>query len=46
MGIGDKFDAAKDKVTGKIKEGVGMATDDNSMIVEGKADQVEGAVRI
>lgn len=45
MGLGEKFDAAKDKVTGKAKETVGKATDDNSMVVEGKADQVKGTVK-
>ncbi|MEO8220918.1 MAG: CsbD family protein [Specibacter sp.] len=44
-GLGDKFDAAKDKFTGKVKETVGKATDDKSMIVEGKADQVKGAMK-
>jgi uncharacterized protein YjbJ (UPF0337 family) len=45
MGIGDKFDAAKDKVTGKIKETVGKATDDNSMVVEGKVEHAKGTVK-
>jgi uncharacterized protein YjbJ (UPF0337 family) len=45
MGLGDKFDAAKDKVKGHAKETVGKATDDKSMVVEGKADQVKGAVK-
>lgn len=45
MGLGDKFDAAKDKVKGKTKETVGKATDDKSMVVEGKADQVKGTVK-
>jgi uncharacterized protein YjbJ (UPF0337 family) len=45
MGLGDKFDAAKDKVKGQAKETVGKATDDKSMVVEGKADQVKGAVK-
>ncbi|MCQ9163982.1 MULTISPECIES: CsbD family protein [unclassified Arthrobacter] len=45
MGLGDKFDAAKDKVAGKAKETIGKATDDNSMVVEGKTDQVKGTVK-
>lgn len=45
MGLGDKIDAAKDKVKGKAKETVGHASDDKSMIVEGKADQVKGGVK-
>lgn len=45
MGIGEKFDAAKDKVTGKIKETVGKATDDNSMVVEGKVEHAKGTAK-
>lgn len=45
MGIFDKFDAAKDKVVGKVKETVGKATDDNSKVVEGKLDQAKGAAK-
>ncbi|PYI37275.1 CsbD family protein [Arthrobacter psychrolactophilus] len=45
MGIADKFDAAKDKVAGKVKEGVGKATDDNSKVMEGKADQAKGTAK-
>lgn len=45
MGLGDRIDAAKDKVKGKVKESVGKASDDNSMIVEGKVDQIKGAVK-
>lgn len=45
MGIADKFDAAKDKVAGKVKETVGKATDDHSKVVEGKLEQVKGAAK-
>ncbi|MFT4470095.1 CsbD family protein [Arthrobacter sulfonylureivorans] len=45
MGIGDKFDAAKDKVTGKVNEAVGDATDDRSREMKGKAQQVEGEAK-
>lgn len=45
MGIADKFDAAKDKATGKIKETVGKATDDKSQVVEGKLEQAKGTAK-
>lgn len=45
MGIADKFDAAKDKATGKIKEAVGKASGDNSQVMEGKADQLKGSAK-
>lgn len=45
MGIGDKFDAAKDKVTGKVKEAVGKATDDHSQVAEGKMEQAKGGAK-
>ncbi|AIX99929.1 hypothetical protein ART_0331 [Arthrobacter sp. PAMC 25486] len=45
MGVADKFDAAKDKVTGKIKETVGKATDDKSQVLEGKLDQAKGTAK-
>lgn len=45
MGLSDKFDAAKDKVGGKIKETIGHATDDKSMEAEGKLDQAKGTVK-
>lgn len=45
MGIADKFDAAKDKVTGKVKETVGKATDDGAQVMEGKFEQAKGAAK-
>ncbi|WP_343317581.1 CsbD family protein [Arthrobacter sp. TMP15] len=45
MGIGEKFDAAKDKIGGKIKETVGRATDDHSQIMDGKLDQARGVAK-
>lgn len=45
MGLNEKFDAAKDKVGGKIKETVGKATDDHSKVLEGKLDQAKGAAK-
>ncbi|MGM0930891.1 MAG: CsbD family protein [Actinomycetota bacterium] len=45
MGVGDKFEAAKDKVKGKVNEVVGEATDDKSREMKGKAQQVEGEAK-
>jgi uncharacterized protein YjbJ (UPF0337 family) len=45
MGMGDKFEAAKDKVKGKVNEVVGDATDDHSREMKGKAQQVEGVAK-
>lgn len=45
MGIADKFDAAKDKVTGKVKEALGKATHDHSQVAEGKVDQAKGEAK-
>jgi uncharacterized protein YjbJ (UPF0337 family) len=45
MGMGDKFEAAKDKVKGKVNETVGDATDDHSREMKGKAQQVEGEAK-
>ncbi|AHH98760.1 hypothetical protein GCM10010174_51920 [Kutzneria viridogrisea] len=40
-----KIDAKADEVKGKVKEGVGSATDDRSLETEGKGDQVKGKVK-
>lgn len=45
MGIADKFDAAKDKVAGKVKETTGKATDNHSQVAEGKLDQAKGTAK-
>jgi uncharacterized protein YjbJ (UPF0337 family) len=42
-GTGDKAEGKWDEVKGKVKEGVGDATDDESLEAEGKKDQVKGA---
>jgi uncharacterized protein YjbJ (UPF0337 family) len=39
MGTDDKIDNTAEKAAGKIKEGVGDATDDRDLQAEGKADQ-------
>ncbi|NTW39136.1 MAG: CsbD family protein [Cellulomonadaceae bacterium] len=40
MGTDDKARNLAEKVTGKVKEAVGDATDDRDLKAEGKADQV------
>ncbi|GFZ87154.1 CsbD family protein [Nesterenkonia alkaliphila] len=42
MGLGEKFDAAKDKVSGSTKETAGKATGDSQLEGEGKADKTQG----
>lgn len=41
-GEGDKAKGTWDETKGKMKEGVGDATDDRSMQAEGLADQAKG----
>jgi uncharacterized protein YjbJ (UPF0337 family) len=44
VGTGRRLEMAgeADKAKGKVKEGVGDATDDESLQLEGMADQVKG----
>ncbi len=39
MGIDDKIENTSEKAAGKVKEGVGRATDDERLEAEGRADQ-------
>ena len=39
MAIGDKIKHAAEDATGKVKEAIGKATDNQSMEAEGKGDQ-------
>ncbi|WP_433789013.1 CsbD family protein [Actinoplanes sp. CA-252034] len=39
MAFDDKVDNKAEEIGGKVKEGVGKATDDQSLEAEGKADQ-------
>ena len=39
MGYDDKIDNKAEEFGGKVKEGVGKATDDEQLEAEGKADQ-------
>jgi uncharacterized protein YjbJ (UPF0337 family) len=41
-GTGDKAEGKWDEVKGKVKEGVGDATEDESLEAEGKKDQLKG----
>ena len=45
MGTDDKIDAKSDQLKGKVKEGVGDATDDQGLQSEGKVDQAKGHLK-
>lgn len=45
MGLDDKLDNAKDKVTGEAKEATGKVTDNERLEAEGKADQTEADLK-
>lgn len=45
MGIGDKAKHAAEEAVGHIKEGLGKATDDESLKNEGRADQTKANVK-
>lgn len=45
MGMGDKIQNAAQEAKGKVKEGVGDATDNERMEAEGVGDQVEANVK-
>ena len=45
MGADDKIDAKSDELKGKVKEGVGRATDDRDLEAEGHADQAKGSLK-
>ena len=45
MGIGDKIKHGAEDLTGKAKEGVGKATDNDELVAEGKADQTKADVK-
>ena len=45
MGLDDKLDNAKERVTGRAKEAAGAATDDEQMRAEGKGQQTEADVK-
>lgn len=45
MGFDDKMDNHADKAKGKMKEGMGKATDDESQENEGKLDQTKADLK-
>ena len=45
MGLDDKIENATDRVTGRGKEALGAATDDESLRAEGKGQQSEADVK-
>lgn len=45
MGTEDRMGNAAERMTGKVKEGVGKLTDDERLEAEGKADQVKADVK-
>jgi uncharacterized protein YjbJ (UPF0337 family) len=45
MSTQDRAKNAGEKVTGKVKEHVGQATDDESLEAEGQADQAKGNLK-
>jgi uncharacterized protein YjbJ (UPF0337 family) len=45
MGIDDKIDNNAENVGGKVKEGVGKATDDEQLEAEGKGDQAKANLK-
>ena len=45
MAADDKINAKSDQLKGKVKEGVGRATDDRDLEAEGHGDQAKGNVK-
>lgn len=45
MGLDDKIKNASEDMTGKVKEGTGKATDDESLEAEGKGDQAKADIK-
>jgi uncharacterized protein YjbJ (UPF0337 family) len=45
MGLDDKMDNKSEELGGKVKEGVGKATDDEYLEAEGKGDQVKANLK-
>lgn len=45
MATDDKIDNTAENVAGKVKEGVGRATDDEQLEQEGKTDQAKASVK-
>ncbi|WP_217181086.1 CsbD family protein [Streptomyces sp. AC495_CC817] len=45
MSVGDDIKNAAEKMAGKVKEGVGRATDDEHLENEGRADQAKAEAK-
>jgi uncharacterized protein YjbJ (UPF0337 family) len=45
MGLDDKVDNQAENLGGKVKEGVGKATDDERLEAEGKGDQFKSNLK-
>ncbi|WP_394249041.1 CsbD family protein [Arthrobacter pityocampae] len=45
MGLDDKIRNAAEKVAGKVKEGIGEATDNERLQAEGRTDQAKADVK-
>ena len=45
MATDDKIENKSEELTGKVKEGVGKATDDERLEAEGKADQTSSKLK-
>ena len=45
MGLDDKVENTTQNTTGKVKEGVGKATDDEQLETEGKKDQAGASIK-
>lgn len=45
MAFDDKVDNKAEEFGGKVKEGVGKATDDEQLEAEGKADQTSSGIK-
>jgi uncharacterized protein YjbJ (UPF0337 family) len=45
MGADEKFDNKAQELRGKVKEGVGRATDDEDLEAQGRADQMKADVK-
>ncbi|MFI7023039.1 MULTISPECIES: CsbD family protein [unclassified Micromonospora] len=45
MGFEDKFNNTTENTTGKVKEGVGRATDNEQLEAEGRGDQMRANIK-
>lgn len=45
MGVEDKFNNSAENTAGKVKEGVGRATDNERLETEGRADQTRANIK-